>query len=151
MKWFKLLHDYPFAVYPFIDLIENENYLTVEVQLLLCGVIIENLGRALLGKRAFFSEYAKLLLKDMQGIVISDSSRMEAWSKCVADAYNGIKHVERVQMPVRKKVELLHEIKLVLRYWVAMKLGCDESIIKEHIGTHRIELAEIDSIFPYSW
>lgn len=149
VKWFKLLHDYPSAMYPFIDLIENENYLTIEVQILLCGVIIENLGRALSGKRAFFSEYAKLLLKDMQGIVISDSSQMDNWAQGVADAYNGIKHVEHVQTSLRKKMELLYEVKLVLKYWVAMKLGCDESIIKEHIDTHRIELAEINSVFPH--
>jgi len=138
-------------IYPFIDLIENESYLTAEVQILLCGVIIENLGRALSGKGAYFWEYAKLLLKDVQGIVISDSSQMKIWAQAVAHAYNGIKHVEHVQMSVRKKAELLHEVKLMLKYWVAKRLGCDESIIKEHIGTHRIELAEINSIFPYSW
>lgn len=88
-----------------------------------------------------------MLLEDIQGAVISDSSQMENWAKCVADAYNGIKHVERVQMTVRKKVELLHEVKLVLKYWVAMRLGCDELIIKEHASTHRIKLSEIDSIF----
>ena len=38
-------------------------------------------------------------------------------------------------------------VKLVLKYWVAMRLGCDELIIKEHASTHRIKLSEIDSIF----
>lgn len=69
----------------------------------------------------------------------------------IADAYNGIKHVEHVQMSVWKKMELLHEVKLILKYWVAMRLGCDESIVREHISTHRIELSEIASIFPHSY
>ena len=149
-KWFKLLHDYPSAMYPFINLIENEDYLTVEVQILLCGVIIENLERVRSKKNASFSKYMDWVLDDLKEVVISHSRERANWTEGIADAYNGIKHVEHAQMSVQKKAELLYESKLVLKYWVAMSLGCDESIIKEHISTHRIELSEIDSIFPNS-
>ena len=37
-------------------MIENEDYLTVEVQILLCGVIIENLERVRSKKNAPFSK-----------------------------------------------------------------------------------------------
>ena len=137
-------------MYPFINLIENEDYLTVEVQILLCGVIIENLERVRSKKNAPFPKYMDWVLDDLKEVVISHSRERANWTKGIADAYNGIKHVEHAQMSVQKKVELLYESKLVLKYWVAMSLGCDESIIKEHISTHRIELSEIDSIFPNS-
>lgn len=46
---------------------------------------------------------------------------------------------------------MLHKSKLVLKCCVAIKLGCGESIIKEYIGAHRIELSEIAPIFPHPY
>ncbi len=113
-------------------------------------MIIENLERVRSKKNAPFSKYTDWVLDDLKEVVISHSQERSNWTEGITDAYNGIKHVEHAQMSVQKKVELLYESKLVLKYWVAMSLGCDESIIKEHISTHRIELSEIDSIFPNS-
>lgn len=65
IKWFHLLEDYPSAMYPMINLFENEDYLTPEIQILLCGVVIENLEFSLSKKKATFQKYVDWLLDDL--------------------------------------------------------------------------------------
>lgn len=103
IKWFHLLEDYPSAMYPMINLFENEDYLTPEIQILLCGVVIENLEFSLSKKKATFQKYVDWLLDDLRGVVILHSQERANWAKGVADAYNGIKHGDHVQMSEQKR------------------------------------------------
>lgn len=139
-SWMDLRRDFPRALDPLISSIEIQTTSRPVTLLAHTGPGIEALGYYLLiednlskklAKSATLTDRMDRILADLDdSLPFSDSN----WSQDVADTYNGIKHANRVEPNPLDIMNAWREITIVMRAWVAIRLGVPTPDVKSRLA-----------------
>ncbi|RLK49331.1 hypothetical protein [Microbacterium telephonicum] len=139
-RWMQIRKKYARAMTPLRGVVDSED-MFAETRISLTGVAIEALGFALaqegvrgaaLNSRGQISYNAAMnaILADMPVVPLADT---EAWKTRSRVAYMGVKHPDNPQPDIGTIVNAYRENVLVLRYWLASRLGCSSGRLQREL------------------
>lgn len=93
----------------------------------------ENGGSRLNGRRHIkFKDALDAILENMD-VAPLESSRVDDWKKRCCKVYMGSKHADRIEMDHLTTLNTLRENLLVLRYWIAQRLGVPGDVLNQNL------------------
>lgn len=130
-RWLRLRSKYERALLPLIGIID-ERGLFVETRVAQTGIALEALGFQLASDGAngsrlnargqiTYNDAMEAILADMPVVPVPD---VEAWKERSRLSYMGVKHADNPTPDIVTLVNAYRENALVLRYWIAGRLGC---------------------------
>lgn len=139
-RWLRLRSKYERALLPLIGIID-ERGLFVETRVAQTGIAIEALGFQLARDGAngstlnargqiTYSDAMDSILADMPVIPVPD---VDAWKERSRLSYMGVKHADNPTPDIVTLANAYRENSLVLRYWVAGRLGCAAETLRARL------------------
>ncbi|MDO5675901.1 MAG: hypothetical protein Q4G35_00160 [Propionibacteriaceae bacterium] len=127
--WLRLIKDYHRAMGPLVALLDQKDaYL--ETRLVQSCIALEALGYQLAleagrisGRRKREVTYLRALKEIQQNLVVSPLANWKDWQARSNDCYRGTKHPDNDLPDTADQLRTYRENLLVLRYWVAGRLG----------------------------
>ncbi|WP_407317595.1 hypothetical protein UQW22_13610 [Isoptericola halotolerans] len=137
-RWIRLRSKYERALLPLIGIVD-ERGLFVETRVAQTGIAIEALGFQLANdeRNGFklnargqisYSDAMDAILADMSVVPIPD---IEKWKSRSRLSYMGVKHADNPTPGIVTLANAYRENALVLRYWIAGRLGCAASTLTD--------------------
>jgi hypothetical protein len=139
-RWLRLRSRYERALLPLIGIID-ERGLFVETRVAQTGIALEALGFQLAsdGANGFrlnargqitYNDAMEAILADMPVVPVPD---VEAWKERSRLSYMGVKHADNPTPDIVTLVKAYRENALVLRYWIAGRLGCARETLSRRL------------------
>ena len=139
-RWVRLRSKYERALLPLIGIVD-ERGLFVETRVAQTGIAIEALGFQLASDGAngaalnargqiTYNDAMEAILADMPVVPVPD---VEAWKNRSRLSYMGVKHADNPTPDIVTLANAYRENALVLRYWVAGRLGCTEDVLRRRL------------------
>lgn len=93
----------------------------------------ENGGSRLNGRRHIkFKNALDAILENMD-VAPLESSRVDDWKERCRDVYMGSKHADQIEKDHLTTLNTLRENLLVLRYWIAQRLGVPGDVLNQNL------------------
>jgi hypothetical protein len=157
-KWFELSKNCPEGINAINYLIENSKHIALEAHYLMMSIAFEKIGYFIYNEKnngtdeQCFAEYLQTIINDINNTDLSGDCfplhDSEVWKTETKNVYNDIKHAGRNHKhpDADTLIKYLAEGTLVLRVWVAKRIGCnmkklmsnissDNEVLKYRIGT----------------
>jgi hypothetical protein len=139
-RWLKMLSTYERAMLPFISMIDQRG-MFVQTRVLQTGIALEALGFQLASEAAppalnsrgqiNYNDALKMILDDMPVVPLVD---VAAWRERSRLSYMGVKHADNPMPDMLTVANAYRENALVLRYWLAARLGCSEAVLRDRLS-----------------
>lgn len=137
--WLKLRDRYERALFPLIGVVDQRG-MFAESRVLQTGIAVEALGFQLASEatpsalnsrgQISYSDALQLIIDDMPVVPIPD---VAAWRDRSRLSYMGVKHADNPMPDMLTVANAYRENALVLRYWLASKLGCPDAVLRERL------------------
>ena len=141
-EWFRLYEIYGRALSYLIRILRSgytwstSSAIMSAIALEQLGYLIEvneNGGSRLNGRRHIkFKDALDAILENMD-VAPLESSRVDGWKKRCCEVYMGSKHADRIEMDHLTTLNTLRENLLVLRYWIAQRLGVPGDVLNQNL------------------
>lgn len=139
-RWLRLRSRYKRALLPLLGIID-ERGLYVETRVAQTGIAIEALGFQLASDGAngtslnsrgqiTYNDAMDAILADMPVVPVPD---VEAWKDRSRRSYTGVKHADNPTPDIVTLANAYRENALVVRYWVAGRLGCAADTLRRRL------------------
>lgn len=139
-RWLRLRSKHERALLPLIGIID-ERGLFVETRVSQTGIAIEALGFQLASEGAngsklnsrgqiTYNDAMEAILADMPVVPVPD---VAAWKDRSRQSYMGVKHADNQTPDIVTLANAYRENALVLRYWVAGRLGCSADTLRRRL------------------
>jgi hypothetical protein len=141
--WLRLIKEYHRAVGPLVALLDQKDaYL--ETRLVQSCIALEALGYQLAleagkisGRRRREVTYIRALKEIQQNLVVNPLPNWKDWQARSNECYRGAKHPDNDLPDTADQLRTYRENLLVLRYWVAGRLGVRADKLREHADRGR--------------
>lgn len=133
-KWFDLYDQCPQGIYGLNYLIENSAHIVLEPHYLMMCIAFEKIGYFIHnddrdnGEEEDFVAYLQTIIDDINGDGVNiPLTYPETWKRDTNKLYKDIKHAGRnhTQPEAERLLKHLNEGTLLMRVWIAKRLGCD--------------------------
>lgn len=151
--WHFLVTHYQKGMRELVFMCKHHKNMPVEVALVNYGIAIEGIGHALRVetnpslKQSKFHKSTQTLVEDLKSHTDGwfPFEDIERWQQDVADTYNCVKHLDHTpRMQTREdrlKSQNIYEVsascEMVLRSWVAARLGCSAKTLENNLSNNR--------------
>lgn len=151
--WHFLVTHYQKGMRELVFMCKHHKNMPVEVALVNYGIAIEGIGHALRVetnpslKQSKFHKSTQTLVEDLKSHTDGwfPFEDIERWQQDVADTYNCVKHLDYTpRMQTREdrlKPQNIYEVsascEMVLRSWVAARLGCSAKTLENNLSDNR--------------
>lgn len=139
-RWLRLRIKYERAMLPLISVI-GQHGMFVEAAVLQTGIAVEALGYQLahddvpsaLNARGqiSYNDAMDRIIGELPFVPVAD---VEAWKSRSRRSYMGVKHADQAAPDILTLVNAYRENALVLRYWIAGRLGCEASTLSSRLS-----------------
>lgn len=138
-RWLKILSTYERAMLPLISVIDQRGMM-VQTRVLQTGIALEALGFQLasdatppaLNSRGqiTYNDALQQIIDDMPVVPLDD---VAAWRERSRLSYMGVKHADNSMPDMLTVANAYRENALVLRYWLAARLGCPDAVLRDRL------------------
>lgn len=138
-RWLRLRRHFSRAFKPLVEILDQEDAF-VSTRLVQTGIALEALGYQLLldagavppNKRLVvkYHEALDAVLGDMAHIPLDDQ---KGWKDRSSQCYRGVKHADNSLPGTLDLLNTYRENVLVLRYWLAARMGLDDAALKARL------------------
>ena len=142
-KWFRLYEDYGRALSYLIQILRS-GYTWSTSSAIMSGIALEQLGHLIEVKEnggSRLNERGQIRFKDALDVILEnmdvaplEPGRVGDWKNRCRDVYMGSKHADRIEMDHLTTLNTLRENLLVLRYWIAQRLGVRGAVLKQNMA-----------------
>lgn len=139
-RWLKILNTYERAMLPFISMIDQRG-MFVQTRVLQTGIALEALGFQLASEvvphalnsrgQINYNDALQMIINDMPVVPLDD---VAAWRERSRLSYMGVKHADNPMPDMLTVANAYRENALVLRYWLAARLGCSEAVLRDRLS-----------------
>ena len=141
-EWFRLYEIYGRALSYLIRILRS-GYTWSTSSAIMSAIALEQLGylievnenggsRLDKRKQIKFKDALDAILENMD-VAPLESSRVDDWKKRCCDVYMGSKHANRIEEDHLTTLNTLRENLLVLRYWIAQRLGVPGDVLNQNL------------------
>lgn len=133
-EWFRLYEIYGRALSYLIRILRS-GYTWSTSSAVMSGIALEQLGYLIevengRNKQISFNHALDVVLDDMYMVPLESK---EDWKKCCKKVYMGAKHGNRPEPDHLMTLNILRENLLVLRYWIAQRLGVPGDVLNQNL------------------
>lgn len=139
-RWLKILSTYERAMLPFISVIDQRG-MFVQTRVLQTGIALEALGFQLASEavppalnsrgQISYNDALQKIIDDMPVVPLVD---IAGWRERSRLSYMGVKHADNPMPDMLTVANAYRENALVLRYWLAARLGCSEVVLRDRLS-----------------
>lgn len=134
-RWLKLRSHFARAMQPLVGIADEESA-HFETRMVHSGIALEALGYQIAADRSgknrqlTYMDALQVVLDDMAHVPLHDQ---EDWKQRARDCYMAVKHPDNPLPDSLVLANTQRENLLVLRVWLASRLGCPKAIIERHL------------------
>ena len=133
-KWFRLRDDYDRALGYVLRILRSGHTWSIQ-SAVMSGIALEQLGYLIevengRNKQISFNHALDVVLDDMYMVPLESK---EDWKECCNKVYMGAKHGNRPEPDHLMTLNILRENLLVLRYWIAQRLGVPGDVLNQNL------------------
>jgi hypothetical protein len=133
-EWFRLYEIYGRALSYLIRILRS-GYTWSTSSAVMSGIALEQLGYLIevengRNKQISFNHALDVVLDDMYMVPLESK---EDWKECCKKVYMGAKHGNRPEPDHLMTLNILRENLLVLRYWIAQRLGVPGDVLNQNL------------------
>lgn len=141
--WFQLKMDYGRALDYLLRILRSGHTWSPQ-SAVMSGIALEQLGYLIEdhdNSRSHLDNRGQLHFKDALGVILDDMEAIpigcddvEGWKERCRNVYMGAKHADREEADHLTMLNTLRENLLVLRYWIAQRLGVSGDVLERNLA-----------------
>ncbi|MDZ8276831.1 hypothetical protein R2Q81_12855 [Microbacterium aquimaris] len=138
-RWIRIRRKYERSMLPLTGVIDQRG-MFAETRVMQTGIAVEALGFQLASEQtpSGLNSRGQISYNDAMDVIVADMSvvpvpDVEAWKTRSRLSYMGVKHADNPTPDILTIANAYRENALMLRYWLASKLGCSQQVLRDRL------------------